>query len=72
MDNCYVFLCSVVNPEPKVDINCLVNGTIQERKSALTQWSENMKKFECLSRWIQYSLYCNPMSNHASINTHTF
>ena len=30
----------------KEDINCLVNGTIEEMKSALTKWRENMKKFE--------------------------
>ena len=46
MDNAHVFLCSVVNPEIKGDINRLVNGTIQEMKSALNKWRENMKKFE--------------------------
>ena len=56
-DNPHVFHCPVVNTEIKEDINCLVNGIIEEMKSALTKLRENMKKFEYFNRWIQYSIY---------------
>ena len=46
MENRHIYLCPVLNPEPKGEINSLVNGTIQEMKLALKQWRDNMKKIE--------------------------
>ena len=46
MENLHIYLCPVLNPENKGDLNKIINGTLQEMKEALSQWRENMKKIE--------------------------
>ena len=46
MENLHIYLCPVLNPEHKGDLNKIINGTLHEMKEALSQWRENMKKIE--------------------------
>ena len=46
MENLHIYLCPVLNPENKGDLNNIINGTLHKMKEALSQWRTNMKKIE--------------------------
>ena len=51
MNNSHVFQCDVLNQDKQQDYNIemLTNGSLEEMKSALNIWNENMNKLEIIA-----------------------
>ena len=47
-ENSHVLTCEVLKQESKFDLNSLINGSLNEMRTCLKQWKENLKNIEAI------------------------